>query len=276
VTYDAGQAVATEMPLFYRFYAVNLLAVVAMLSDYAFARPAAAEDARGLEWWRSTRFSAVSLRDELVEQWRQMRERSPEIRAPYEALVRDLERGGVARSARQSGEAMPDFALPGVEGKLIAANELIERGPLVVSFFRGSWCPYCTLELRALQRSLPDIKRLGATLVAITPDTGAALASAKRQNELSYEVLSDIDNGAGLAFGLIFRVPEAIRSLYLRLGIDLGARHGNRTGEWLLPLPATYIVDRDGIIRHAELDPDFKRRMEPDEIIRVLGELAGR
>jgi peroxiredoxin len=133
---------------------------------------------------------------------------------------------------------------------------------------------YWTLELKALQQSLPQIERLGATLVAITPDTGAALASAKRENGLAYEVLSDVDNGVGLMFGIIFRVPEAIRALYRRLGIDLGTRHGNSTDGWLLPLPATYIVDRPGIIRHAEFDPDFKRRMEPAEIVRVVGDLA--
>lgn len=218
----------------------------------------------------------VSLRDQLDEHWRRTQERLPEIRDAYEALVRDLGQSGFADSARKAGEPMPEFELPNVEARLVASRELLARGPLVVSFFRGGWCPYCTLELKALQQSLPEIERHGATLVAITPDTGAAFAAAKRKNALGYEVLSDVDNGVGLACGIIFRVPEAIRQLYLRLGIDLGARHGNNTGEWLLPLPATYIVDRGGIIRHAELEPDFRRRMEPQEIIRVLGDIAAR
>ena len=87
-------------------------------------------------------------------------------------------------------------------------------------------------------------------------------------------MLSDVDNGVGLRFGIIFRVPEAICALYRWLGIDFGARHGNSTDEWLLRLPATHIVDRAGIICHAELDPDFKRRMEPAEIVRLVGDLA--
>jgi peroxiredoxin len=216
----------------------------------------------------------MTLRDQLDEQWRRTRERSPEIRQAYEALVRDLVASGLASSSLKSGDRLPDFELPTVEGRLIASHELLQKGPLVISFFRGGWCPYCTLELKALQQSLPEIERLGATLVAITPDTGAALASAKRKNGLAYEVLSDVDNGVGLTFGIIFRVPEAIRALYRGLGIDRGVRHGNSTDEWLLPLPATYIVDRAGIIRHAELDPDFKRRMEPAEIVRLVGDLA--
>jgi peroxiredoxin len=150
----------------------------------------------------------MTLRDQLDEQWRRTRERSPEIRQAYEALVRDLVASGLASSSLKSGDRLPDFELPTVEGRLIASHELLQKGPLVISFFRGGWCPYFTLELKALQQSLAEIERLGATLVAITPDTGAALASAKRKNGLAYEVLSDVDNGVGLTFGIIFRVPE--------------------------------------------------------------------
>src|SRR6266849_5707608 len=148
-----------------------------------------------------------------------------------------------------------------------------ERSPLVVSFFRGGWCPFCTTELTALQQTVPDIEVRGATLVAITPDTGAALAAAKRDNALAYEVLSDLDFGVGLQFGVVFRVPDAIRDLYRRLDLDLGARHGNAHDVWLLPIPATYIVDRRGVVRYAEIDCDFRRRMEPAAIVRVLDEL---
>jgi len=218
----------------------------------------------------------VSLREQLDDQWRRTRERSPEIRNAYEALVDNLTRSGLIERALKPGDAMPAFELPNVEGALVASAELLERGPLVLSFFRGGWCPYCRLELNALQATLPEIERRGATLAAITPDTGAALAATKRANQLGYQVLSDVDNGIGLTLGIIFRVPPAVRELYLRLGIDLGARHGNGTGEWLLPLPATYIVDRNGVIRHAQLDPDFKRRMEPSEIVRVLAALSPR
>ncbi|MGO8920401.1 MAG: peroxiredoxin-like family protein [Stellaceae bacterium] len=216
----------------------------------------------------------MALQEQLDEEWRRMQERSPETRVAYEALVRDLARSGLGAEARKAGDTLPDFELPTVEGRLVSAAELLARGPLVVSFFRGGWCPYCTLELAALQQALPEIERLGATLVAITPDTGAAFAAAKRQNGLAYEVLSDVDNGLGLTLGIVFRVPEAIGAQYRRLGVDLGARHGTSDDAWLLPLPATYIVDRAGIIRHAELDPDFKHRMEPAQIIRVLGDLV--
>src|SRR5216684_3981314 len=193
---------------------------------------------------QGSRSPEMSLRDKLDERWRRMRERSPEIGQAYDALVQTLAASGLTETSLKAGERMPDFALPNVEGRFVASQALLERGPLVVSFFRGGWCPFCTTELTALQQTVPDIEARGATLVAITPDTGAALAAAKRDNALAYEVLR-----------------------------DLGARHGNAHDAWLLPIPATYIVDRRGVVRYAEIDCDFRRRMEPAAIVRVLDEL---
>ena len=217
----------------------------------------------------------MSLRDRLDERWQRTRKRSPETAQAYDALVETLAASGLTEASLKPGARMPDFDLPNVEGRFVASRALLERGPLVVSFFRGGWCPFCTTELTALQQALPEIEARGATLVAITPDTGAALASAKRDNALGYEVLSDLDFGLGLQFGLVYRVPDRIRELYRGFDIDLGARHGSAHDEaWLLPIPATYIVDRRGIVRFAEVDCDFRRRMEPAAIIRALDELA--
>jgi peroxiredoxin len=216
----------------------------------------------------------MSLRDDLHKQWQLVRESFPDARDASEALVRRLMAADVGRSGLKPGDQLPAFEMPNVEGQFVSSNRLLERGPLVIAFFRGTWCPYCTLELKALQQALPEINDLGATLVAITPDTGAALAADKYDNNVEYEILSDIDQGLGLLFGVIFAVPDEIRQFYLGNGVDLGARHGNDTGRWLLPFPATYVVDRTGTIRHAETDPDFRRRMEPADIIHVLRGLA--
>ena len=214
-----------------------------------------------------------SLRDKLEAYWRQSSRRlGPEVAQLFDAFVASLAQNGLLESSLKAGDLMPEFMLPSAEGKLISSRELLARGPLVVSFFRGDWCPYCNLELEALQEALPEIEALGATLVAVTPDTGAALVSPIKRKNLSYCVLSDADNGLGLQFGVVYRVPEAIRRLYLGCGLDLGARHGNVA--WFLPIPATYIVGGDGVIRHAELELDFRRRMEPAAIIGVLREMA--
>jgi len=209
----------------------------------------------------------MSLGEKLDEQWR--RTRSGEVRQGYEVLVAQLAANGMTEASLKAGDHIPEFALPSVEGRLVSSAELLGRGPLVLSFFRGGWCPYCALELGALQEALPEIEARGAGVAAITPDTGAAFAAVKRDNRLDFDVLSDVDYGLALLFGIVFKVPDAIRDLYLRLSIDLGARHGNRYA-WLLPIPATYIVDRQGMIRYANVDPDFRRRMEPSEIVKVL------
>ena len=212
----------------------------------------------------------MSLREKLEEHWR--RTQSLEIRENYESLVAQLAANGMIEASLKTGDAAPEFLLPNAEGELIGSEELLARGPVVLSFFRGGWCPYCVHELNALQDALADIEAQGASLAAITPDTGAAFAAVKRDNPLGYQVLSDLDYGLALHFGIVFRVPETVRDLYLRLGINLGARHGNRHA-WLLPVPATYIIDSNGVICHANIDPDFRKRMEPSDIVCLLDKM---
>jgi peroxiredoxin len=197
---------------------------------------------------------------------------SPELRAALDEMLQLLANSGMVAASLKPGDRIPDFELPNVEGELISSADLLARGPLVLSFFRGDWCPYCNAELQALQEALPEIESCNATLVAVTPDTREAALSPKRRHQLSYQVLSDVDNGLGLLFGVIFRMPQALREQYLKLGIDLGARHGNDA--WFLPIPATYVIDRRGVVRHAELNTDFRRRMEPAEIVRRLKEIG--
>jgi peroxiredoxin len=213
----------------------------------------------------------MSLREKLEEHWRQTQ--SLEIRENYESLVAQLAANGMIEASLKTGDAAPEFLLPNADGRLIGSEELLERGPVVLCFFRGGWCPYCVHELCALREAAPEIEARGASLVAITPDTGAVLAAVKRDHQLNYQVLSDLDHGLALHFGIVFKVPETVRDLYLRRGIDLGVRHGNHHG-WLLPVPATYIVDSNGIIRHADIDPDFRKRMEPSDIVHVLDGLG--
>lgn len=211
----------------------------------------------------------MSLREKLEALWRTSPERvGPEAHRLFETFLQELAASGLTRSSLKAGDRIPEFMLPDAQGRLISSTELLEHGPLVVSFFRGDWCPYCSAELQALQEALPEIEAVGATLVAITPDTGSAFHKPARRHSLSYYVLSDTDNGVGLQFGVVYRVPEPLRAAYLNLGLDLGARHGNVA--WFLPIPATYIVDRSGAIRHAELDTDFCHRMEPADIVECL------
>ena len=213
----------------------------------------------------------MSLKDDL-DKIRAHGNADERIRLAYEALVRQLGRAETAERALKVGDTMPSFMLPNAEGHIVFSDELLKRGPLVVNFFRGSWCPYCRRTLEALEIALPEIIAAGGQLVALTPDTGGHLAATKRNHHLTYEVLSDVDGAVGLQFGVLFRAPDPYRELLAGRGVDLPARHGNEG--WFIPMPATFVVDRQSLIRYAFVNADFTRRAEPADIVRVLRSLT--
>ena len=212
----------------------------------------------------------MTLREKLEQQQGKW---NATVRAAYEELVKQLGRAETADHALKVGNKIPDFTLPNAYGKLIVSSELLEQGPLVINFFRGDWCPFCRLMLQALNEALPAIIAAGGNLVAISPDTGGRLLRAKNRLNLSIELLSDVDNGVALDFGVAFRAPEAYRQVLQSYGTNLNERHGN--DGWIIPIPAAFVVDRSGTIRYAFVEPEFVRRAEPDEIVAVLRQLAG-
>ena len=211
----------------------------------------------------------MSLKDELEKQQGKW---PPAAFAAYEDLVRRLAAAETVAGALKLGDKIPEFVLPNAEGKLVASAELLEKGPLVINFFRGDWCPFCRLMLQALNEALPAIGAAGGQLVALSPDTGGRLLQAKQRLNLAIEMLSDVDNGVALAFGVAFRVPEAYRKLVESHGTDLAERHGNPA--WIIPIPAAFVVDRQGIVRYAFVEPGFVKRAEPSEIVAVLKQLS--
>jgi peroxiredoxin len=212
----------------------------------------------------------MTLRDKLEQHQRTW---SPTMRAAYEDLVRQLGRAETADRALKVGDKIPGFTLPNAEGSLVASDDLLARGPLVINFFRGDWCPFCRLMLQALNEALPAISAAGAQLVAISPDTGGRLLRAKKRLGLSIDLLSDVDNGVALDCGVAFRAPEAYRKAVQSHGTNLNERHGN--DGWIIPIPAAFVVDPTGVIRYAFVEPEFVRRAEPEEIVAVLRRLTG-
>lgn len=191
-----------------------------------------------------------------------------EFQDQMEQSTLDLINSNIVDRALKPGDTIPDFVLPNAIGQPIKIQDILKSGPVVLSFYRGGWCPYCSLELRALQRSLPLFKTFGATLVALTPETPSHALSTLEKKQLSFEILSDIGNAIAREFGLVFTLPEKLRPIYQKLGIDLEAANGNQTFE--LPIPATYVVNQDGVIVYAFVDPDYTKRLEPDIIVSVL------
>ncbi|MBI1250600.1 MAG: redoxin domain-containing protein [Alphaproteobacteria bacterium] len=182
-----------------------------------------------------------------------------------------LAASGIADRAAKAGDQAPDFVLPDARGRDVGLSDLLEKGPVVLSFYRGGWCPYCNLELRALQQALPEFETLGATLVAVSPQTPDESLSTAEKNALSFPVLSDFGSAAAKRYGIAFDLAEELRPLYAKFGHALLDKNGD--DGWTLPIPATFVIDRDGAIAFAFVDTDYRNRLEPTEIVSILRSL---
>jgi len=186
--------------------------------------------------------------------------------------LRELKNSELEKASLKKGAKCPEFSLPNVHGKMVSINELLRQGPVVLVFYRGGWCPYCNLTLRALQKSLDAIREAGAQLIAVSPQEPDESLSTAEKDELTYDVLSDRHNKVAKSFGLVFKLPSDLVKLYGEFGIDLKKANGDDENE--LPLAATFVVGKSGTIEHAFVDADYKKRMEPGEIVSVLKKLA--
>jgi peroxiredoxin len=184
----------------------------------------------------------------------------------------ELIESGAARRAKKAGDLAPSFSLKDPDGNVITSADLLKRGPLVLSFYRGVWCPYCNMELRALEAAKPEFDRYGASLVAISPQTAPNSRKSVRQNKLSFPILSDVKGKVGAAFGLRFNLPDYLVELYKQLKNDLPTF--NDDPSWTLPMPARYVIGQDGLILYSEVNPDYTRRPEPADMIPVLQRAA--
>ncbi|NNM86669.1 MAG: AhpC/TSA family protein [Phycisphaerales bacterium] len=195
-------------------------------------------------------------------------------KAPPEAVKKmmaantALEHANLPARAVAVGQQAPDFSLPDMQNTLVTLSARLARRPVVVSFYRGGWCPYCNLQLRALGQSLDAIERLGAELIAISPQTPDNSLSTVEKNSICFTVLSDVGNKVARRYGLVFTLAESLRPLYKSFGIDIPASNGDET--WELPLPATYVIDQQGVVRGGFVNADYTRRMEPADIIASL------
>jgi peroxiredoxin len=177
--------------------------------------------------------------------------------------------------ALQEGDGAPNFRLPNAQRGSIELKALLERGPAVLIFYRGQWCPYCNLQLRAYQKLLPQLQELGANLVAVSPQTPDNSLSTAEKNELAYPVLSDVGLHVTRAYGLAFDLPSELVELYQRRwNNDLVKWNGE--GGWSLPIPATYVIGQDARIALAHVGPDYRDRLEPEAVLARLRTMNAR
>jgi peroxiredoxin len=192
-------------------------------------------------------------------------------RDALETAVRDPALRRQADEALQAGDYAPEFTLPSVAGRTVQLADLLLDGPLVISFYRGGWCPYCRLSLRALDAALPAIRRAGAQVVALSPEGPAAARATAADNGLSLDLLSDADARTAFLYGLLYTMPADLIAFYRRRHLDLAACYGRPT--WSVPLPATYVVGPDGMVAYGFVDPDFRRRADPSDVLRIIRRL---
>jgi len=191
-----------------------------------------------------------------------------EIKTIMKSAIDDLEASKLTSNALKTGAVFPSFSLPNAKGSTINSSELLEKGAMVVAFYRGGWCPYCNIELKALQSALPQIQAKGAQLIAISPESPDNALSTKEKNELSFEVLTDKDNNFARDLNLVYKLPNDLVSLYGKFGINLDDSQNNTNSE--LPIAATYVIDSNGKIKYHFLQEDYKLRADPEAIIEAL------
>lgn len=180
----------------------------------------------------------------------------------------ELIRSGLAGKALQAGAKAPDFTLPDAEGRPVRLATLLAKGPVVLTFYRGGWCPYCNLQLKSYQEQLAQIHALGAELVAVSPQRPDRTVDTVQKDALRFPVLSDAGNAIARRYGLVFRVADEVLPIYKTFGIDLEAANGDATHE--LPMPGTFIIDPDGTVRLAFVQADYTKRLPVEQILEQL------
>jgi peroxiredoxin len=179
-------------------------------------------------------------------------------------------KSGVTLSAKQVGDQAPDFELTDALGKKVKLSERLKKGPVILTWYRGGWCPYCNITLSRLQAELPNFKAAGAELIALTPELPDSSMNTTEKNALDFQVLSDVGSKVARDYGVLYTLTDDVADIY-NAGFGLDRYNGDNKHE--LPLAATYVIDRDGVIRYAFLDADYRNRAEPSEILAALRSL---
>ncbi len=194
-----------------------------------------------------------------------------EILAVMDSSTQALKASGIEDRALRAGDVMPDFTLPNQHGQVRSLSEYVAESPVVLNIYRGGWCPYCNMEMKALHDALPEIEARGVRLIGMAPEMpDKALATAERAG-LAIDILSDTGNRVAERLGLVFDLPQELRPIYEKFGLDIPAYNGDQS--FKLPVPATYIIDQKQRIVFDFVNADYTQRMEPAEIVATLDQL---
>ncbi|MBB3125441.1 peroxiredoxin [Paenibacillus rhizosphaerae] len=215
--------------------------------------------------------SNQSLTEQLEEATQQFKVNTPiEAQIKLSQMIEELQETGIA-SGKQPGDKAVDFKLQNALGQDVILFEELAKGPVVLVFYRGGWCPFCNMQLRAYQQILPEIQAIGAQLIAISPQKPDHSLSLQEKEGLEFQVLSDPNGLVTAKYNLLFDVPSGVQEIMEGAGLDLAEY--NNTSKWVLPVPATFMIDESANIRSAYVNPNFMQRQSPEEILRELRKL---
>jgi peroxiredoxin len=210
----------------------------------------------------------ASLSERLDSLARAVRKLSPPFADAVDRLVSRLQKSGVGETAPQVGEPLPPFHLPDEAGRIVSLDALLSKGPIAVTFHRGHWCPYCRLNTNALAQAQKEVEREGSQIVAIMPDRQQFAEEFKNESNARFPVLTDMDNGYALSLNLVFWVGMEMERMISAAGWDIPSYQGNTS--WMLPIPATFVVDQDRRVKARFVDPDYRKRMAIDDLMMAL------
>ncbi len=193
---------------------------------------------------------------------------APDFAGIVERMIGQLRATEAGRGAPRPGEPMPAFLLPDQDSRLVSLDTLLANGPVVISFHRGGWCPYCRINADALARLSPSVAAGGARIIAITPEVAEFNAELRSDVKADFPILTDLDNGYALEVGVAFKVPDEKRRAMIASGWDISLSQANDA--WVLPMPATFVVGRDGIVLERYIDPDYRKRATHEAILAAL------
>jgi peroxiredoxin len=213
-----------------------------------------------------------TLKDEIDAYNVAKQEKVPaEILATMAQATEELKRSGIENRALKTGDTMPDFELPNQHGERRRLSDYLAKSPVVLNIYRGGWCPYCNMEMKALRDALAEIESHGAQLVGLAPETPDKAISTAERHGIAIDILSDTGNKVAEQMGLVFELPQALRPIYEKFGTDLADYNGDDS--FKLPVPATYIIGQDGVIVYDFVNADYTVRLEPSEIVAKLATL---
>jgi peroxiredoxin len=217
--------------------------------------------------FRRVRDLDVSLSEQLRSFAENTRQQRPEFAAAVDRLIDRLRRAGAGDSAPKPGEPMPGFVLPDENGDRVSLDDLLDEGPVAITFHRGHWCPYCRININTLAQAQKELAKGEGQIIGIMPDLQKFVAELKKQSSVPFPFLSDMDNGYALSLNLTIWVGAELQRM-LQDRVNIPAFQGNSS--WMLPIPATFVVSRDGLIRARFIDPDYRKRMTITEMLAAM------